>query len=276
LQGTLAAALKLQPGTRRVVLVVGTAKADRLYQQVAREALRPYEGRFEITLLTDLPLPEILKQLEDLPPQTLIIFVQMFGDSTGHAFVPREALERVVQAAKAPVYGLWENLLGHGIVGGHLMSFKEQGRLAGEIGRRVLNGERPENIPIVWQGANFYGFDWRQLQRWGLQERDLPPGSLVRFKEPSLWESHKREIQGTAAAFCLLSLLTVGLLINLGRRRRAERFLARRLDFETFLAELSAHFVTIEAHEVDREIDLGIERLVEFLGVDRGRLWQFS
>jgi PAS domain S-box-containing protein len=74
----------------------------------------------------------------------------------------------------------------------------------------------------------------------------------------------------------LLSLLTVGLLINLGRRRRAERFLARRLEFETFLAELSAHFVTIEAHEVDREIDLGIKRLVEFLGVDRGRLWQFS
>ena len=104
----------------------------------------------------------------------------------------------------------------------------------------------------------------------------MPPGSLVRFKEPSLWESHKREIIGTAAAFCLLSLLTIGLLINLGRRRRAERFLTRRLEFETFLAELSAHFVTMEAHEVDREIDLGIERLVEFLGVDRGHLWQFS
>ena len=74
----------------------------------------------------------------------------------------------------------------------------------------------------------------------------------------------------------MLSLLTIGLLINLGRRRRAERSLARRLEFETLLAELSAHFVTVEANEVDREIDLGIKRLVEFLGVDRGRLWQFS
>ena len=182
----------------------------------------------------------------------------------------------MAQAANAPVYGTWENLLGYGIVGGHLTSYKEQGRMAGKMGRLVLNGEKPEDIPIVWQGANFYEFDWRQLQRWGLKESDLPSGSLVRFKEPSLWESHKREIVGTAAAFCLLSLLTVGLLINLGRRRRAERFLARRLEFETFLAELSAHFVTIEAHEVDREIDLGIERLVKFLGVDRGRLWQFS
>jgi hypothetical protein len=156
------------------------------------------------------------------------------------------------------------------------MSFTEQGRVAGEMGRRVLNGEKAENIPIVWQGADVYEFDWRQLKRWGLKESDLPPGSLVRFKEPSLWESHKQEIIGTAAVFCLLSLLTVGLLVNLGRRRRTERFLAKRLNFETFLAELSAHFVTVEAHEVDREIDLGIERLVEFLGADRGRLWQFS
>ena len=71
----------------------------------------------------------------------------------------------------------------------------------------------------------------------------MPPGSVVRFKEPSLWEEHQREVIGTAATFRLLSLLIIILLINLGRRRRAERSLARRLEFETLLAELSAQFV---------------------------------
>jgi PAS domain S-box-containing protein len=275
-QGTLAAATKLQPEARRVAVVGGTSKTDRAFQQIAREALRPYEGQLEVTFLTDLPLAEVLQRLSSLPSQTLVIYLSILRDSTGQAFVPWEVPGRVAQAANAPVYGLWENLLGQGIVGGHLMSFKEQGRLAGEMGRRVLNGEKPEDIPVVWQGANFYEFDWRQLKRWGLKERDLPPGSLVRFKEPSLWESYKREIVGTATAFCLLSLLTIGLLINLARRRRVERFLAMRLEFEMLLAELSAQFVAVEANEVAREIDLGIKRLVEFLGVDRGRLWQFS
>jgi PAS domain S-box-containing protein len=222
-QGTLAAALKLQPNTRRVVVVGGTAKTDRAFQHIAREALRPNEGRLEVTFLTDLPMTEILQRLSSLPPQTLVIYLSMFRDSTGHVFVPLEALKRVAQAANAPVYGLWETLLGHGIVGGHLMSFKEQGRLAGEMGSRVLNGEKPENIPIVYEGADVYAFDWRRLQRWGLKESDLPPGSLVRFKEPSLWESHKREVIGTIAAFCLLTLLTIGLLVNLGRRRLADK-----------------------------------------------------
>ena len=142
-QGTLKAALKLQPGIRRVVLVSGASKIERIYQQIAREALRPYEGRFEISFLTDMPMAEILQEVSSLPPQTIIIYLSVFRDSAGQAFVPQEVSERVAQAANAPVYGLWENLLGQGIVGGHLSSFKEQGRLAGEMGRRVLNGEKP-------------------------------------------------------------------------------------------------------------------------------------
>jgi PAS domain S-box-containing protein len=273
-QGTLVAALKLQPKTRRVVVVGGIAKTDRALLQIAREGLRSYEGQLEITYLTNLPMAEILQRVSSLPPQTVVIYLCMLRDSTGHDFVPRKALERVAQAANAPVYGLWENLLGHGIVGGHLMSFTEEGRLAGDMGRRVLNGEKPENIPIISEGGNVNEFDWRQLKRWGLKESDLPPGSLVRFREPSLWENYKREVIGTAAGFSVLSLLVVGLLINLGQRRRAERALAKRLQFETLLAELSAHFVTVEASEVDREIDQGIKHLGEFLEIDRVRLWQ--
>jgi PAS domain S-box-containing protein len=275
-QGTLAAATKLQPETRRVVVVGGTSKTDKAFQHIAQEALRPYEGQLEVTYLTDLSMAEILQRVSSLPPQTIIIYLSMFRDSTGYGFVPQEALERVAQAANAPVYALWENLLGHGIVGGQLMNFKAQGRVAGELGGRVLNGERPENIPMVYKGANVYEFDWRQLKRWGLKESDIPPGSLVRFRQQSLWESHKGEVMGTAAAFGVLSLLVVGLLINLGRRRRAERALAKRLEFETFLAEFSGQFVAVEAKAVDREIDQGIKQLVEFLGIDRGRLWQLS
>jgi len=221
-QGTLAAALKLQPETRRVVVVGGIAKTDRAFQHIAREDLRPYKGQLEVTFLTDLPMAEVLQRVSNLPPQTLVIYLSMFRDSTDQDFVPLEALERVAQAANVPIYALWETLLGHGIVGGHLMSLEKQGRLAGEMGRRVLNGENPGNIPIVYEGANVYAFDWRQLQRWGLQVSDLPPGSLVRFREPSLWESHRGEIIWIMAAFSLLSLLTVGLLFNLERRRRAE------------------------------------------------------
>jgi hypothetical protein len=68
IEGTLKAALKLQPQTRRVVLLGGTAKTDKTLELLAREALRPYESRLEVTFLTDIPLTEILTRVANLPP----------------------------------------------------------------------------------------------------------------------------------------------------------------------------------------------------------------
>src|SRR6266852_4973821 len=45
-----------------------------------------------------------------------------------------------------------------------------------------------------------------------------------------------------------------------------------RLRFETFLRELSATFVNLSAGQVDSQIDLALQRLVVFLGIDRGSL----
>jgi len=42
-----------------------------------------------------------------------------------------------------------------------------------------------------------------------------------------------------------------------------------RLDFETFLSNLSARFVKLESGEIDGEIELALKRLAEFFGVDR-------
>jgi transcriptional regulator with GAF, ATPase, and Fis domain/ABC-type uncharacterized transport system substrate-binding protein len=274
-QGTLAAALKLHPGTRRVVLVAGASEVERTYKQIAREALRPYEGRFEIAFLTDMPLPEILKQLANLPAQTLIIYLSVFRDSTGQAFVPREVAGSVAQAANAPVYGLWENLLGQGIVGGHLTSFKKQGRLAGEIGRRVLNGEKPENLPPVWQGTNFYGFDWRQLKRWGIDERQLPPGSVVRFKEESLWHAHRKYIIATILFIFFQGTLIFFLWAANARRRRAEDRLTERLAIEERLAEFSARFVDVPVDRVDFQISDELKKLGDLFAVDSVSLFEF-
>lgn len=42
-----------------------------------------------------------------------------------------------------------------------------------------------------------------------------------------------------------------------------------RLHFETFLSDLSARFVKLEPEEIDGEIELALNRLAEFFGVDR-------
>ena len=65
-------------------------------------------------------------------------------------------------------------------------------------------------------------FDARQLRRWKISEQSLPPGSIVRFKDPSLWEIYKWYIIGLAAAVIFEAMLIAWLLILRSRRRQAE------------------------------------------------------
>jgi signal transduction histidine kinase len=59
-------------------------------------------------------------------------------------------------------------------------------------------------------------------------------------------------------------------------RKRVELSLAERLRFEKLLSSLSTAFSHLAAIDFDREIQRGLHQVVEFLGVDRGSLLEFS
>ena len=66
-------------------------------------------------------------------------------------------------------------------------------------------------------------FDWRQMQRWGISEKNLPPGSKILFRPPTAWEQYKAPISAITAAILVQALLIAWLLHERQYRRRAER-----------------------------------------------------
>jgi signal transduction histidine kinase len=59
-------------------------------------------------------------------------------------------------------------------------------------------------------------------------------------------------------------------------RKRMELSLAERLRFEKLLSTLTATFSHLAAGDFDREVQRALHRVVDFLGVDRGSLIEFS
>jgi signal transduction histidine kinase len=156
------------------------------------------------------------------PDGTIGLLIGFLRDSTGRNFAAQEALERLAERSRVPIYGLGGARMGHGIVGGRLIDFEKQGVRAGELGLRLLRGEKLGPADIVTQNTNTYTFDWRLLRRWGLNENRLPPGSVIRFKEPSLWDQYRWPIIGALALILVESGLVAGLVIQRARRKRAE------------------------------------------------------
>ena len=219
---TLRAALRLQPETRRVAVVGGTSALDESLMASARAALAVAPGRLEFTYVTGLPLEAVAANLATLPDGTIVILVSFLQDSTGQKFSTPEALERFAKVSRVPIYGLGDTVMGHGIVGGRLIDFEKQGVRAGELGLRLLRGERLGPRDIVTRNTNTYAFDGRQLRRWGLKEDRLPPGSVIRFRDPSVWERYRWPIIGALALILLESGLIAGLVVQRAQRRRAE------------------------------------------------------
>ena len=188
---TLVAALRLQPGTKHVVVVGGVAAFDRSLEAVTKESFRKYESQFEFTYLTNLDMPTLLEQLRRLPSKTIVYHTSIMEDASGAHFIDAaQSVPMVVSAANAPVFVVDDVDIGKGAVGGNVVSWAADGQVAADMAVRILDGAKPQEIPVV-KNSNVYLFDWRALHRWGFRETDLPPGSIVIFREWSLWERTK-------------------------------------------------------------------------------------
>ena len=222
MNSTLDLALGLQPGVKRVFVVSGASGFDRYYEEVARRQFQGFEGRLTFTYLSGLPLEDTQKAVANLSQDSIIYFLSVTKDHAGKQFLPSEALEKIAPVAAAPIYGWVEGHVDHGILGGNLLSPEILAHHLAKLALRVLSGERPSDIPVTEVNANINMVDWRQLQRWGISENRLPPGTIVRFKEPTLWEQYKWRIV-TVISLCIFqALLIVWLLIHRSRHRRAE------------------------------------------------------
>src|SRR5258707_1166007 len=192
---TVGIALQLLPGTERVVVVGGASDFDKLQQAVVRQKLKVFEGQVEIIYLTDLAMPDLLQRLRRLPNRTVVLFTSVAQDAAGTGFKSNEAGPMIAAAANAPVFSLFDVYINHGEVGGELSSLSDQGKAAGDIALRMLQGERPQDIPRV-KGVTTHMFDWRALRRWGLKERNLPAGSVILNRKLTNWETYRPYIVG--------------------------------------------------------------------------------
>ena len=163
------------------------------------------------------------KALAGLPPLTIVFFVTSVRDNAGNVYDSPDYLNQVSTVSTAPIYGTTDAQLGQGILGGRLLSFEALGTEGAQVGLRLLAGEKPEAIPPHGT-RSVHMFDPRQLRRWNISESNLPEGSVVQFKEPTVWEEYRWYIVGLALLLAAESFL-IGLLIYLrfrGRQAMAE------------------------------------------------------
>ncbi len=251
----VASARMLVPNLKRIALV-----GDPLERQAVRAHFKAEipaaMAELELIDLLGLPMAELLRRVATLPEETAIVYTAINVDGAGVAYHPHEALKTVSQAANRPIVIDAETSVGFGGTGGLIVSARLVGVDTADLALRILDGQRPADIPIAKGSFARPIFDWRELQRFGVDAGKLPTDSEIRFRPPTFWDQYRWEAITVGAILLVQTLMLSGLLIERRRRRFAEAGTRRHLLELAHLNRAAAVSVmsTSIAHELNQPL----------------------
>ncbi len=222
--GTINTALEITGATSLVLITDSTDTGSR-NRAAAVGALRDLlAGAVTFYALdgNEYDLEEVCEALKGLDSKWVVLFLDFFEDKRKEYLAIDSVLPAICAASPVPVFTHVDLYFGIGPVGGILNRGIDQGRTAGELAARILDGEPVDSIPIIPVSSPVPVFDFRALERHGLSEKALPPGSRIFYRPVSVWNAYRPYILTGAAVFALLSAAVAGLSITVAAKRRAE------------------------------------------------------
>ncbi|MGE3703061.1 MAG: ATP-binding protein [Hyphomicrobiaceae bacterium] len=257
--------LQVLPATTHIAWAMGASPLERFWAEQLRREVEPFTNKVTFEWFNDLSFEGMLNRAATLPPNSAIFYVDIRMDAVGIPLDQERALRRLREVANAPIFSYVDSYLGQGIVGGRLVSSLDVGRRIAEVAIRVLGGESPGDIktPLIELGEPTY--DWRELQYWNISEANLPAGSTVRFREPTVWQRYQWQITTALLALLVQSALLAWLLSERLGRRKAEAH-SRTLGLEVMHLNRAAEAGALSASFAH---DLGQPLLAIGLTADR-------
>ena len=263
-RGSVGLALSLNPDTRNVAVIAGNSEYGRFWLGVTRSELQQRPEKLGLIEILDESPKRLLEQVSEFPPHTIVFFNLVPQQSTQEEIGTYDLLAAVAQ--RLPTYCILDYCLNHGAVGGSFVDEKLLGVLGGAIAARVLSGEKPENIPISQSFVAHPTVDWRQLRRWKIPESALPPGTIVLYRQPTVWERYEKYIVAGIALIIVQALLILGLVWQRARKRKTEATLRESEKRFRVMANTTPSLVWMS--DKDGNVIYLNDRRVEFTGRD--------
>ncbi|SMF65867.1 PAS domain S-box-containing protein/diguanylate cyclase (GGDEF) domain-containing protein [Azospirillum oryzae] len=224
IEGTVRMAVAANPKLRRLYLLRDQTESG-LALDVEVEALAA-AGRLPAGLmpqvLPDLPLARLEETLATLPPDSAVLLGTYASDADGMGLPPEQFLELMSERSSAPIYGLQDFLLGHGIVGGNLLSAQQHGRAVGRLAARLLSGNGVADLPAEANRSVSRAVDYRQAERYGIDVTRVGPIDRLINKPFSFLETYRWLVVTVGGVLLLLFGMVLVLSFALRERRMAE------------------------------------------------------
>lgn len=209
--------LALRPHLGRLVVVHDQSRTSLAQLQGLRTAAAQHPD-LAIEFLTQMDAPSIQTRLRALRSDDLVLALAFNRDLHNRVFSHEEATDLWAKASAAPLVVTRDVSMRAGVLGGFLITGRQQGDTLGQLAVQVLQGTAPSAIPMQ-EGRVQPIFDHAQLQRWGISSSLLATDAIVLHQPPSSLESLRPHAPWLATLFGSL-LVIIGMLLHGMRVRR--------------------------------------------------------
>ena len=214
---------KVLPGTKKLLILSGKSRLDIWLSGVAMRQSEMAFPEIEFKALAGLTPAEAALEFVQAGPDTAGLLLSFELDNYGNRMNTTEYLHELNKVSKVPIFGCYDTILGHGILGGALISPTDFGKTTGKLAGRILNGESADDIPKDYSHTYTIAFDHEVLRKLGISESRLPAGAKVINRKPTIWSQYGRYISSGVAALLVQSAIIVSLLLNRSKRIAAEK-----------------------------------------------------
>lgn len=254
---TIDIAHQFHPQATRVVAIVDntlTGQGDKHQFYQASEAFPSL--KFEDLNTSEFTYDAFGEVLGTMGEETILLYMSMFQDITGATMTIDEAVPFLKAHTQVPIYRTSVGGVGDGLMGGKMVSYFEQGRVAADMVVQHFQGIPIAEIPMVEESPNKYFFD-DVLLREHQVDRALIPADAILLNEPTSFYRENRDlVNNVLAVMVFLLVLILVMAYDNVRRRRIERELHEKNEElaaynEEMLAteeELTAQYQTIQEH----------------------------
>ncbi|MDC7238314.1 MAG: diguanylate cyclase [Sphaerochaetaceae bacterium] len=182
ISGTIELALKQNPKTKTIYYINDDSLTGKSIMKEIEPVIDNYSDEINFIRIDGKNYHEIVEKCENLPSDSIVLFLIYFTDRLNNHFAYDEAINILYNNCNRPIYGIWDFHLGHGILGGKLVSGLNQGELAANQALEILNGTNPIDIEVITEDTTTYSFDYNILKKYNLSSEDLPKDSkLINF-----------------------------------------------------------------------------------------------
>jgi diguanylate cyclase (GGDEF)-like protein len=215
----LSLAVKVNPSIEEIYLLYDNSESGLSTGQLMNETITSFNPDIRIVNWNELSLDEILNRVQSLNPDSIVFMTTYSSDINNTIYDFDFVIKNVCALSNVPVYGLYDYALGNGIIGGKMLSGHLQGEKAAQIANRILSGEDPGDIPILYENTANTAFDYKQLVRFNIPFDILPKEAEIINKPFSFYQTYKPLVLGVIGIFLLISVFVLTLLFYIKKLR---------------------------------------------------------